>query len=141
MLKIATGGADRESTSPLDELVAEGARRMLAAALEAEVADYIDRHTSEVDGDGRRLVVRNGRAAERTLLTGAGVLKVQAPRVWDRREEKRFSSYILPKYARRSPKVADVLPILYLRGLSTSPPPSRTSSAPRPACQPRRSVG
>ena len=119
MLKIATGGADRESTSPLDELVTEGARRMLAAALEAEVADYIDRHTSEVDGDGRRLVVRNGRAAERTLLTGAGVLKVQAPRVWDRREEKRFSSYILPKYARRSPKVADVLPILYLRGLST----------------------
>ena len=119
MLKIATGESDRESVSPLDELVTEGARRMLAAALEAEVADYIDRYLGDVDGDGHRLVVRNGRAAERTLVTGAGALKVQAPRVWDRREGRRFSSYILPRYARRSPKVADVLPVLYLRGLST----------------------
>jgi len=64
MLKIATGESDRESVSPLDELVTEGARRMLAAALEAEVADYIDRYLGDVDGDGHRLVVRNGRAAE-----------------------------------------------------------------------------
>ena len=119
MLKIVTDSSDRESTVLLDELVAEGARRMLAAALEAEVADYVDRHACEVDEGGRRLVVRNGKAAERSLVTGAGVLKVRAPRVDDRREGRRFSSYILPRYARRSPKVAEVLPILYLRGLST----------------------
>jgi len=118
-LKIVTDSSDRESTVLLDELVAEGARRMLAAALEAEVADYVDRHACEVDEGGRRLVVRNGKAAERSLVTGAGVLKVRAPRVDDRREGRRFSSYILPRYARRSPKVAEVLPILYLRGLST----------------------
>ena len=64
-------------------------------------------------------MVRNGKAPERTLVTGAGALKVQAPRVDDRRDGHRFSSYILPRYARRSPKVAEVLPILYLRGLST----------------------
>lgn len=118
-LKIVTDGPDRESVSPLDELVAEGARQMLAAALEAEVADYVDRYASEVDGVGHRLVVRNGKAPERSLVTGAGSLRVRAPRVDDRRQGRRFSSYILPKYARRSPKVADVLPILYLRGLST----------------------
>jgi putative transposase len=119
VLKIVTDGSDRESAGLLDELVAEGARWMLAAALEAEVADYVERHASEVDEAGHRLVVRNGKAPERTLVTGAGSLKVQAPRVYDRREGSRFSSYILPKYARRSPKVADVLPVLYLRGLST----------------------
>ena len=119
MLKIVTDGSDRESASPLDELVAEGARRMLAAALEAEVSDYVNRHVDEVDDAGHRLVVRNGRAPERSLVTGAGALKVQAPRVDDRREGRRFSSYILPRYARRSPKVTEVLPILYLRGLST----------------------
>jgi transposase-like protein len=92
---------------------------MLVAGLEAEVADYIERHQQIVDEAGHRLVVRNGRAAERSLVTGAGTLKVQAPRVNDRREGRLFSSYILPRYARRSPKVADVLPVLYLRGLST----------------------
>jgi transposase-like protein len=120
MLKIVPDDADRDDLSrPLDELVAEGARRMLVAGLEAEVADYIERHQQIVDEAGHRLVVRNGRAAERSLVTGAGTLKVQAPRVNDRREGRLFSSYILPRYARRSPKVADVLPVLYLRGLST----------------------
>jgi transposase-like protein len=65
------------------------------------------------------VVVRNGKARERTLVTAAGGLKIEAPRVHDRREGHRFSSSILPRYARRSPKVADVLPVLYLRGLST----------------------
>jgi transposase-like protein len=120
MLKIVTDDADRDDlAATLDELVAEGACRMLMAGLEVEVADYIERHQQLVDAEGYRLVVRNGKAAERTLVTGAGALKVRAPRVHDRREGRRFSSYILPKYARRSPKVADVLPVLYLRGLST----------------------
>jgi len=103
----------------LDELVSEGARRMLMAGREAEVAGYIVRHHELRDTEGYRLVVRNGRAAERTLVTGAGALRIQAPRVDDRRHGHRFSSYILPRYARRSPKVSDVLPVLYLRGLST----------------------
>ena len=120
MLKIVTDGADRDDLAvALDELVVEGARRMLLAALEAGVADYVERHVDQVDEVGRRLVVRNGRARERTLVTGAGALKVRSPRVDDRRDGRSFSSYILPKYARRSPKVADVLPVLYLRGLST----------------------
>jgi putative transposase len=103
----------------LDGLVTEGARRMLVAALEAEVAGYIDRHQELVGDSGRRLVVRNGKAPERTLVTGAGVLKMRAPRVNDKRDGCRFTSRILPRYARRSPKVADVLPVLYLCGLST----------------------
>lgn len=121
MLKIVTDDVDRVDLSLLlDELVTEGARRMLLAALEAEVAEYVDRHQEMVDTvSGHRLVVRNGRAGERTLVTAAGGLKVRAPRVHDRREGHRFSSSILPRYARRSPKVADVLPVLYLRGLST----------------------
>lgn len=120
MLKIVIDDAERDNlTSSLDELVAEGARRMLIAGLETEVADYIARHEALIDEAGHRLVVRNGKAAERNLVTGAGALTIRAPRVNDRREGHRFSSYILPKYARRSPRVADVLPVLYLRGLST----------------------
>jgi len=120
MLKIVPDDVERDDLAgSLDELVAEGARRMLSAGLEAEVADYIERHQGLVDEAGHRMVVRNGKAEERSLMTGAGALRVRAPRVNDRREGRRFSSYILPKYARRSPKVADVLPVLYLRGLST----------------------
>jgi len=120
MLKIVTDDVDRDDLSSLlDELVTAGAQRMLMAALDAEVADYVARHVGEVDESGHRLVVRNGRAAERTLVTGAGALKVEAPRVHDKREGHRFTSQILPRYARRSPKMADVLPVLYLRGLST----------------------
>jgi transposase-like protein len=120
MLKIVTDDAERDDLGGmLDELVCEGAQRMLMVGLETEVAGYIERHQQLVDLEGYRLVVRNGRAAERTLVTGAGSLKIRAPRINDRREGQRFSSSILPRYARRSPKVADVLPVLYLRGLST----------------------
>ena len=108
----------------LDELVREGARRMLMSALEAEVADYVDRHAQERDEEGHRLVTRNGHARERKITTGAGTFSVQAPRIRDRGKEKnggkrKFTSQILPPYMRKSPKVAEVLPILYLRGLST----------------------
>jgi putative transposase len=109
----------------LDDLAREGARRMIAAALEAEVEQYVSSFTEEVDEDGKRLVVRNGHARERRVTVGSGTVPVRAPRINDKRideetgERKRFSSRILPKYARRSPKVTEVLPILYLRGLST----------------------
>jgi len=97
---------------------------MLAAALEAEVAAYLERYRDERDERGHALVVRNGRARPRKITAGeAGRSRSQAPRVNDRRvvdgERQRFTSRILPPYMRRSPKVAEVLPILYLRGLST----------------------
>jgi putative transposase len=116
---------DDEVAVTLDDLAREGARRMIAAALRAEADEYAASFTDELDEDGRRLVVRNGRGKERRVTVGSGTLRLRAPRVDDRRvdpengEKKRFSSRILPRYARRSPKVADVLPILYLRGLST----------------------
>ncbi len=112
--------------SLLDEIVRDGARQMLAAALKAEVAAYIDAHAGEVDENGRRLVVRNGYHQERDVLTVAGAVSVTAPRVNDKRvdadsgERQRFSSAILPAWARKSPQVTEVLPLLYLHGLSTS---------------------
>ena len=118
-------GEDDEGRVTLDDLAREGARRMIAAALEAEVDEYVASFAEEVDEDGKRLVVRNGRARERRVTVGSGTVPVRAPRVNDKRvdeetgERKRFSSRILPAYARRSPKVTEVLPILYLHGLST----------------------
>jgi len=112
--------------SLLDEIVRDGARAMLAAALQAEVAAYIDAHRDQVDEAGHRLVVRNGYHAEREVTTAAGAVPVRAPRVNDKRideqtgERKRFSSAILPAWARKSPQVAEVLPLLYLHGLSSS---------------------
>jgi len=108
----------------LDELAREGARRMIAAALEAEVGEYVQAFVGDLDETTRRLV-RNGHARERRVTVGSGTLSLRAPSVNDKRVDKetgkrrRFSSFILPRYARRSPKVTDVLPVLYLRGLST----------------------
>lgn len=99
----------------IDELVREGARRMLAAALEAEVAAYVDAHQGEVDEDGRRLVVGNGRAQPRPVLSAAGAVEVVAPRVNDKRVDEvtgqrcRFSSAIVPPWCRKSPNLAEVL--------------------------------
>ncbi len=95
---------DGVGRSLLDEIVRDGARQMLAAALQAEVAAYIDAHAGEVDDNGRRLVVRNG------------YQRVDA----DTAERQRFSSAILPAWARKSPQMSEVLPLLYLHGLSTS---------------------
>ncbi len=108
----------------LDEIARMGARRMLMAALETEAADYVERRRQERDPAGQALVVRNGRAQARKLTLGAGTVDLRAPRVNDRRcdadgRRQRFTSGILPPYMRRSPKVAEVLPILNLRGLST----------------------
>ena len=116
---VAVGG------DMLDELAREGARRMLAAALQAEVAAYVDAHVGEVDEQGHRLVVRNGSHAPRQVATAAGAVSVKQPRVNDKRtdpvtgERVRFSSAILPAWARKSPQVAEVLPLLYLHGLSS----------------------
>src|SRR6202158_1076529 len=113
------------SRSLLDEIVRDGAQQMLAAALHAEVAAYVDAHVGEVDENGCRLVVRNGYHDEREVLTAAGAVSVRAPRINDKRvdpdsgERQRFSSAILPAWARKSPQVTEVLPLLYLHGLSS----------------------
>ena len=126
MLRVVTDDDARaEMRSSLDEIVLEGARRMLAAALEAEVDNYLGRLAGEVDERGRRLVVRNGHAEPRTITTAAGRVEVRAPRVNDKRvdeatgERCRFRSSILPPWARKSPKVAEVLPLMYLHGMSS----------------------
>jgi transposase-like protein len=104
----------------LDEIAREGARRMLMEALQAEVSDYIDKFKDVRDESGKRLVVRHGKAEPRRLTLGAGTVALQAPRVKDRRPGEKFSSKILPAYLRKSPKVENLLPILYLKGLSSS---------------------
>jgi len=127
MLKVVEKQDAREAGEELlllDEIAREGARRMLMEALRAEADDYVERHRGERDEHGRALVVRNGRAQPRKLTLGAGTVELKAPRVDDRRRDEqggrqRFTSHLLPPYMRRSPKVAEVLPILYLRGLST----------------------
>ena len=128
MLKVVQEGLEANETgaSVLDEIVRDGARQMLAAALRAEVAAYVDAHLGEVDADGFRLVVRNGFHEPREVTTAAGAVPVRQPRVNDKRtdpvtgERRRFSSAILPAWSRKSPRVAEVLPLLYLHGLSSS---------------------
>lgn len=105
--------------SLLDDVVREGALRMLKAALEVEVEAYLAEHRSARCEGGRALVVRNGHGRERTVMTTAGALAVRAPRVDDRRPGERYASQLLPPYMRRSPRLAEALPVLYLRGLST----------------------
>jgi len=126
MLKVVADEAAREDLAAgLDEIVREGARRMLAAALEDEVAAYIAAHAGERDEQGQRLVVRNGHARPREVTTVAGAVEVTALRVNDKRtdpatgERMRFCSVILPPWCRKSPKVTEVLPLLYLHGLSS----------------------
>ena len=118
------GGEHEGHLLDLDEIARAGARRMLAEALEAEVADYIEAAREQRDEQGYALVVRNGYAREREVLLGAGAVEVKAPRVNDPRVDeegnrRRFKSVILPPYMRRSQKVTEVLPLLYLHGLSS----------------------
>jgi transposase-like protein len=114
-----------DSTSLIDQIVREGARRMLAEALQAEVDAYIAAFAGQRDEHGHRLVVRNGSHQPRDVLTSAGAVEVTAPRVNDRRidpdtgERQRFASAILPPWARKTPKITEVLPLLYLHGLSS----------------------
>jgi transposase-like protein len=123
MFKLTTNdteGQTQEVMQSLDELAREGARRMIAAALEVEVEQYVDSLHHLRDDKGRALVVRNGKSHHaRTIQTGAGSITLQAPRVDDRRPDHKFTSEILPPYIRRSPKLDEAVPALYLRGLST----------------------
>lgn len=150
MLRVVQDDPTRaELSSILDEVVPEGALRMLLAALDAEVDAYVESAKNDRDERGRALANRNGKARPRKVITGAGELEVRAPRVDDRRideqtgERVRFRSEILPPYVRRSPKVSNLLPLLYLHGLSSGDfiPALEESSAPRVGCPRPRSPG
>lgn len=112
-----------ETGSPLDELVRAGAQQMLQTAIDAEVKDFLALHAERRDEQGRRLVVRNGRLPSRELLTGAGRLEVQQPRVRDNspdpKQRIQFSPSVLPVYLRKSPAIEELIPWLYLKGIST----------------------
>ena len=111
----------QEPGGVLEALARKGARQLLAQAMEAEVAEFVEKHSGRTDEEGRRLVVRNGHLPERELVTGIGPLKIRQPRVDDRglAQEQRFSSQILPRYLRRVASVDNLIPILYLKGISS----------------------
>ena len=115
--------AAREARSAIDQLVFQGARDMLQAALEAEIDAFLESHRSVRDGRGNRGVVRNGHLPERKILTGAGSLEIRQPRARDKRDEAdervTFSSSILPPYLRRSKALDELIPWRYLKGVST----------------------
>lgn len=123
--RIAFPVADRQQASARDvltEVLRRGAWDMLIQAVEAEAAQWIADHTALVDSEGRRQVVRNGHAASRTVVTGVGPLAVAMPRVHDRRppqERERFTSRILPPYLRKAKAIDELIPWLYLKGVST----------------------
>jgi transposase-like protein len=115
---------EASSQDVLTGILRDGAQRLLAQAIEVEVAEYIEAHTQMLDGRGHRLVVRNGYRDERELQTGVGPVKVRQPRVDDRRvdgngERVRFTSSILPPYLRRTRSIEELIPWLYLKGIST----------------------
>jgi putative transposase len=106
----------------LGEILRQGAREMLAKAIQAEVADWIDHHAHLTDTDGRRQVVRNGSHPQRDILTGLGPITVQQPRVLDRRspdQRETFTPSVLPAYLRRTKNIDEAIPWLYLKGIST----------------------
>lgn len=116
--------AQFDERSPLDQIIRDVAQRMLQAAIEAEVDEFLITHDDRLDEHGNRLVVRNGRQPARQILTGAGKLEVQQPRVRDKskpsKERVTFTSKILPPYLRRSKSIDELIPWLYLKGISTS---------------------
>src|SRR5438270_9199018 len=120
-LRLATEPAVHAT---LEQIARDGARRALQKAIEDEVADYVDAHHDQLDDAGHRLVVRNGHKPPRTILSGVGPIQVEQPRVDDRRVDEngvrfRFTSKILPPYLRKTKTIEDLVPWLYLKGIST----------------------
>jgi len=124
MEKITSKQHESQTSMTLDEIVKQGAVKMLKDALEMEVKLYLDRHKEDRDEIGRSLVTRNGHGKERRITTGAGELKIQAPRVNDQRFDEegnrcRYKSSIIPPYLRRTKNLEELFPVLYLKGIST----------------------
>src|ERR1700722_14547204 len=116
----------------IDDILRDGARRALQSAIEREVEDYVQRHSQQVDDQGHRLVVRNGHHPPRKIQSGNGPIEVHQPRVNDRRVDGqgnriRFTSRILPPYLRKTKAIEELVPWLYLKGISTSDFPETLS--------------
>lgn len=118
--------------SDLELVLKEGARALLQMAIEAEVAEFIENNKDRRDGTGRRLVVRNGHQQERNILTSLGLIRIRQPRVDDRQlvqaGQGRFTSRLLPPYLRKAPSINNLLPILYLKGISSQDFPTALAS-------------
>lgn len=128
-LRLAT---ESVAALTIEQVAREGARRALQAALEREVREYLDAHRHWLDQRGHRLVVGNGRKKRRAIVTGLGPLEVEPPRVDDRRvdergERRRFVSKILPPYLRKTKVIEEMIPWLYLKGISTNDMPEALS--------------
>ena len=119
-----TDSADQITASDaLTEILRAGAQKMLKAAIEREVADYIEERKDLVDESGRRLVVRNGHLPEREIATGVGSVAISQPRVRDKRsadQREVFTPGVLPKYLRKTKSIEEMIPWLYLKGISTN---------------------
>ena len=127
-----------EFSDPLTEVLREGARALLAQAVEAEVAAFLSGHADKHTEDGRQRLVRHGHRPERAIMTGLGPVAVRAPRVRDRtgagESRIRFTSAILPPYARRSKSLEVLIPILYLKGISSGDFEDALVGVARPGC-------
>jgi transposase-like protein len=124
---------DTDGWSVLEKIAREGARRMLQLALENEVQEYIEKHQDLTDETGKKIVVRNGYLPERDILTGVGSLNVKQPRTRARdsilqENIETFSSKILPRYLKRIPSIDNLIPLLYLKGISTNDFPTALSA-------------
>lgn len=122
--KGAENPVKKKNWSDLEEVLREGARKMLQTVIEKEVEDFLTKHKESKDEDGYSLAVRNGYAPEREILTGIGPIKIKKPRVDDRglsqlKGAERFTSQLLPRFLRRVPSIDNLLPVLYLKGIST----------------------
>ena len=127
----AVQSVDFSATDTLSEILRAGAQKMLKAAIEQEVNDFVRDRRDVVDEHGRRLVVRNGSLPEREILTGVGPVTISQPRVRDKRpagEREMFSSSILPKYLRKTKSIEELIPWLYLKGLNTNDFPEALQS-------------
>ena len=125
LMNKVTAKADKrrmisESKSALDRLIQEGARKMLQAALDNEVSEFLERMKEQRTKEGLREVVRNGYLPERDIISGVGRLPIRQQRVRNRESGARFTSRILPPFLRRVPSVDALIPVLYLKGISTS---------------------
>lgn len=122
--RFAPNQEETDSKTVLEEIMREGARKLLAIAMETEVDDFIEKMSPKLDNNGHRLAVRNGYHSERTIMTGIGPINIKQPRVDDRKLQKlypdiKFQSDILPRYLRRVASIDNLIPVLYLKGVST----------------------
>src|SRR5260370_15475401 len=119
VLELKKPGVSSAVRDALTEVLRDGARNLLAQAVEAEVTEFLARYQGDQDESGRTRMVRNGHLPERTIQTGLGQVAVKAPRVHDRSGQVRFNSNLVPRYLRRSRSIEELLPWLYLKGISS----------------------